>query len=451
MHAFRRQWTAILGSHVPLAALVVAMLLTLAAPGTMAQSVIVLHTFSGGADGAAPAASLTPDAGGNLYGTTYYGGSIAGHCWESGCGVVFKMTHRGSGWIETPIYKFQNAPDGTNPQARVVFGPDGALYGTTWGGGTGSCFNTGCGTVFKLDPSPHACGNSACPWRETVLYSFTSFPDGAFPAAEVVFDRAGNLYGTTSSGGVGPCEGGCGTVFKLTSNGNGSWSKSTIYFFRGGADDGIDPNSALVFDPAGNLYGTTYYGGTYDCYGGSIPGCGTVFEVTPSGSGWKESVVHIFTDGIDGGYPTGLAFDGQGNLFGTASTGPYVQLGEYGSGTMFEMTPGQNGQWTFTVPYTFPNIGDGAEYPNAPVLDASGNVYGSGGRGGEAGWGAAYKLTYSNGVWNYATLGSFDLQGPPGSLPQGAPVMDAQGNLYGVCEDGPYPSPDAGTVWEVTP
>jgi len=445
-----RRKIAKLGSSVLLTAVAGAMLLTLAALQSEAQTVAVLHTFTGGADGAGPVAGLTPDAAGNLYGTTYYGGSIAGQCWEPGCGVVFKMTHRGSGWTETPIYKFQGVPDGTYPAARVILGPDGALYGTTWGGGTGSCFNSGCGMVFKLQPSSTFCGSVSCPWRETILYSFSSFTDGANPAAEVAFDRAGNLYGTTNSGGSGPCQDGCGTVFKLTPNGDGTWSKSTAYSFQGGANDGIGPNSALVFDSAGNLYGTTYSGGTYDCYLGGT-GCGTVFELTPSGSGWAETVLHIFTDGTDGGYPTGLVFDREGNLYGAASTGPYVEPGEFGSGTIFELIPGQSGQWTFTVPYTFPNIGDGAEYPNAPVLDASGNIYGTGTRGGIFSWGAGYKLTLSNGGWNYATIGSFNFQGASGGLPQGAPVVDAQGNLYGVCEGGPYPSPDAGTVWEVTP
>jgi uncharacterized repeat protein (TIGR03803 family) len=446
-----RHKIAKLGSCVPLAAVAGAMLFSLAASQSKAQTVTVLHTFTGGADGAAPLAGLTPDAAGNLYGTTYYGGSVAGQCGESGCGVVFKMTHRSSGWTQTPIYKFRGGPDGAFPEARVIFGPDGALYGTTWAGGTGTCFNAGCGTVFKLQPPPHVCASVQCLWRETILYTFTSHTDGAHPAAEVAFDRAGNLYGTTTSGGSGPCQQGCGTVFKLTPNGDGPWNKSTTYSFQGGANDGTEPNSALVFDSAGNLYGTTTYGGAYQCYRGSAPGCGTVFELTPSGSGWTEAVLHIFTDGADGGYPTGLVFDRQGNLYGAALTGPYVPPGEFGSGTIFELIPAQGGGWTFTVPYTFPDVGDGAEQPNAPVLDASGNIYGSGSMGGVFSYGAAYKLTHSNSGWNYAALGSFDFQGASGGFPQGAPVVDAQGNLYGVCQGGPFPSPDAGTVWEVTP
>jgi uncharacterized repeat protein (TIGR03803 family) len=418
-----------------------------------AQTVTVLHTFTGGADGAIPMAGLTLDAAGNLYGTTSQGGSFAGPCFDFGCGVVFKMSHHGSGWIQTPIYAFKDSPDGQYPSARVVFGPDGALYGTTSLGGTGLCIDgsRACGTVFKLQPPPTFCASFSCPWQETILYSFTSDVDGYYPTAEVVFDRAGNLYGTTAGGGSGACQGGCGTVFKLTPNGDGTWSKTTVYWFQGGANDGIDPDSALVFDVAGNLYGTTYYGGTYDCYLGNYPGCGTVFELTPSGSGWTETVLHVFTDGSDGGYPTGLVFDSGGNLYGAASTGPYVQPGEFGAGTIFEFTPSQGGGWTFGVPYTFPDTGDGAEFPNAPTMDDAGNIYGDSGDGGAYGSGAAYQLTRSNGGWSYATLGSFNFEGASGGFPQGVIVFDAQGNLYGMCEAGPYPSPDAGTVWEITP
>jgi uncharacterized repeat protein (TIGR03803 family) len=427
----------------------------LAAAQLQAQTLAVLHTFTGGADGSIPMAGLTLDPAGNLYGTTNQGGSFEGQCYPSGCGVVFRMTHHGAGWTQTPLYTFRGKPDGGSPVGRVILGPDGALYGTTYyggaGGGPDSCFNSACGTVFKLQPPPNFCPSISCPWRETILYSFTSFADGAYPAAEVAFDRAGNLYGTTALGGSGPCSYGCGTVFRLSPNGDGTWSKTTLYSFQGGASDGLFPASALVFDSAGNLYGTTFYGGTYECYLGSYPGCGTVFELTPTNSGWIETVLHIFTDGTDGGYPTGLVFDSQGNLYGAASTGPYVQPGEFGAGAIFELAPAQGGGWIFTVPYTFSNIGDGAQSPNAPAMDAAGNIYGSSEDGGEYGNGAVYKLTRWNGGWGYATLGSVNLLGPSGGFPQGVIALDAQGNLYGMCEAGPYPSPDAGTVWEITP
>jgi uncharacterized repeat protein (TIGR03803 family) len=423
-----------------------ALLFLAAVSAAQAQSLTVLHEFTGGVDGGAPMAGLVQDSGGNLYGTTTAGGA-GGSCAFGECGVVFRISHRGS--VESPIYTFKGAPnDGQSPEARVTFGPDGALYGTTFAGGTGSCVGGGggCGTVYKLQPPPTFCASFTCPWKETILYSFTSFADGLFPMAEVVFDRAGNIYGTTRSGGNGPCNygaySGCGTVFELTPNGNGTWSKSTLYSFQGGAKDGIDPESALVFDQAGNLYGTTVYGAGTGCVLSN--GCGIVFELTPSGSAWIETVLHIFTDGADGGQPVGgVIFDSKGNLYGGADTGP----GEFGLGTIFELSPQQGGGWNFNVLYTI--AGGGAEYPNPLSIDAAGNLYWSGGGGN--GSGAVGTLTYSIGGWSYTTLYSCASDGSQGFFPAGKVVLDAQGNIYGTNADGPYPSPDAGTVWELTP
>ena len=339
-------------------------------------------------------------------------------CFDEGCGVVFKMTRVGSGWIETPVYSFGSLPDGQGPESRVIFGPDGALYGTTYQGGANAC----CGTVFKLQPPAHSCASVSCPWRETILYSFTSLADGAYPVGDLVFDRSGNLYGTTAGGGTGSCQVGCGTVFELSPNGNGAWTKTTLHSFQGGAGDGASPDSALLIDSAGNLYGTTAVGGSYYCY--SKPTCGTVFEMSPSGSGWTETVLHVFTDGPDGGNPAGLVFDSEGNLYGAASSGP----GEFGAGTIFELTPYQGGGWTFTVSYTFSDIG--VSFPNAPTMDAAGNIYGGSQNGGVYGTGAAYKLTRSNGGWSYATIGSFNFKARPATL-RGPVAIDAQGNVYG--------------------
>ncbi len=430
-----------------LAALAVFLTLVLTVVTAQAQTLTVLHEFTGGADGGGPVAGLALDSGGNLYGTTVSGGT-GGACEFGQCGVAFRISHRGS--VETPIYTFKGEPnDGESPYARVIFGPDGALYGTTFAGGTGSCIGGGggCGTVFKLQPPPTFCASFNCPWQETILHSFTSSADGVFPLAEVVFDAAGNLYGTTRSGGTGPCNygsySGCGTVFELTPNSNGTWTKSTLYSFQGGANDGIDPESALVFDQAGNLYGTTVFGAGTGCELNN--GCGIVFKLTPSGSGWAETVLHIFTDGADGGEPVGgVIFDGQGNLYGGASAGP----GEFGLGTIFELSPQQGGGWSFNVLYT---LGDGeADYPNPLTIDAAGNLYWSGGNGG-VGSGAVGTLAYSSGQWSYTTLYSFAADGSQGDFPSGKVVLDAQGNIYGTNSAGPYPSPDAGTVWELTP
>ncbi len=422
-----------------------AILLMVTATQTQAQTLDVLHTFTGGADGGDPMAGLTQDSAGNLYGTTYFGGT-GGNCGEGECGVVFRVTHHGSGWVETPIYTFKGVPDGAYPMARVIFGPDGALYGTTFAGGTDSSCGLGCGTVFKLQPPPAFCASISCPWRETVLHSFALENDGNDPQAEVVFDQAGNLYGTTQWGGTGACQ--CGTVFKLTHNADGSWSETILYSFQGGTNDGQEPLAGLVFDQAGNLYGTTEFGGGTGCE--LNRGCGTVFELTPSGSGWTETVLHIFTDGADGAYPnSGVIFDSQGNLYGAAAAGG--QGIDTGNGTVFELTPVQGGGWNFSVQYTFNYYNNEANGPGPLTMDAAGNIYGSSDGGGAYGAGTAYKLTRSNGGWSYATLYSFGSgDGSQGFFPEGKVVLDTQGNLYSTASQGPYPSPDAGTVWELT-
>jgi len=216
----------------------------------------VLHAFTGGADGAAPFAGLVRDAAGNLYGTTFNGGAPTVSC--GGCGVVFKLDPTGN---ETVLYTFTGLADGAAPIGGVILDGAGNLYGTALFAG-GAC----CGVVFKLDPT----GN------QTVLYSFTGGPDGGFPSAGLVRDRAGNLYGTTTGGGDPSC--GCGVVFKLEPTG----SETVLYSFTGGAG-GSTSYANLVQDRAGNLYGTATYGGDLSCAPGSGLGCGVVFKLTPTG------------------------------------------------------------------------------------------------------------------------------------------------------------------------
>src|SRR5208283_578425 len=216
-----------------------------------AQTYQVIHTFTGGADGGSPNAGLTADRAGNLYGTTFAGGT-------AGNGTVYKLTHKGSSWTFNPLYSFGSSgdKDGGAPAARVIFGPDGTLYGMTYAGG-----EAGYGTVFNLRPSPKVCKTALCPWTETVLYSFKGVTDGANPLyGDLVFDHAGNIYGTTMSGGsthpLGPCgRAGCGTVFELSPS-NGAWNEAVIYTFQG--NNGASPFSGVILDQTGNLYGTTY-------------------------------------------------------------------------------------------------------------------------------------------------------------------------------------------------
>jgi uncharacterized repeat protein (TIGR03803 family) len=278
----------------------------------------VLHSFSGG-DGAEPYAGLIMDKAGNLYGTTELGGT--GTCFNVSCGIVFKLDTSGN---ETVLHSFANSPDGGIPYAGLVMDKAGNLYGTTLEyGASSNCFQ-GCGTVFKLDTS----GN------ETVLHSFTGYPsDGAGPRAGLIMDKAGNLYGTTSfGGGSGSCGGGgCGTVFKLDTSGN----ETVLHSFTNSDGDGANPNAGLIMDKAGNLYGTTFSGGDLTCSFGE--GCGTVFKLDTSGN---ETVLHSFTGG-DGAFPVGgLIRDKAGHLYGTTTGGGTATCSfSEGCGTVFKLTP----------------------------------------------------------------------------------------------------------------
>jgi uncharacterized repeat protein (TIGR03803 family) len=420
---------------------VLAALLTVVSTA-QAQTFTVLHTFTGGADGAGPVAGLTRDGAGNFYGTTMVGGSDT--CSASGCGTVYKLVRHGSSWALNTIYEFTSTNHGPfNPAARIIFGPDGSLYGTTVNGG--SCGPYWCGTVYKLQPPASFCRNVMCPWTLTLLHQFAGGDDGAFPYSDLVFDPSGNIYGTTSGDGDSSCMvirgvSGCGTVFKLTRNADGTWTNHTLYEFQGGSDGGR-PVAGVVLDQTGNLYGVTAYGGIGPCNNNF--GCGSVFELSPSGSGWVETTLHQFTGGADGGAPFGgLMFDHTGNLYGAAS------YGGAGLGTVYELTPNQ-GSWNFNVIYTFTGTqADGPE--SALTMDAAGNLYGTSVAGGNnQGFGTVYKLTPSASGWSYTSLHDFDL-GSDGGLLYGSVALDANGNVFGVTGSGPYPFPDDGVLFEIT-
>jgi uncharacterized repeat protein (TIGR03803 family) len=267
----------------------------------------ILHSFCSASDctdGAFPdEASLILDSAGNLYGATSGGGG-SGHQ-----GVVFELSPTAQGqWTETPLYSFaRNGSDGFYPDGTLVFDSKGNLYGTTVFGGSGNW-----GTVFELTPD----GKGG--WTETVLHTF-EYKDGANPYAGLVFDAAGNLYGVAPSGGNQSCAGDCGTVFSLTLAQQGEWSYKGIHFFDG--KNGGGPEGGLIFDTAGNLYGTTTAGGAYSgCFNGGT--CGTVFELMPGTDGrWIEKVLHSF-NGRNGSFPVGgVISDTAGNLYGTTAYG----------------------------------------------------------------------------------------------------------------------------------
>ncbi len=289
----------------------------------------VLYSFTG-PDGYGPRAGLTFDSAGNLYGTTQGGGAI-------GSGTVYQLTPGSNGlWTEKVIHSFNpKVKDGWTPFSPVTFDTSGNLYGTTQRGGTGG----GYGTVFQL--TPHANGK----WTEKLLRSFGGDgKDGASPWAGVILDAAGNLYGTTNHGGTdrSGCifqqQGqGCGTVFQLTPGANGKWTETVLHSFSNNGKDGYEPQASLILDAAGNLYGTTVWGGSAqgsECYG---DGCGIVFQLTPGGKGkWTEKILHNFDpEKMDGYNPVyGLILDAAGNLYGTTEWG-----GANGGGAVFEVTP----------------------------------------------------------------------------------------------------------------
>jgi len=379
-----------------------------------AQTLTVLHTFTGGADGYEPFAGVTLDQQGRIYGTTYGGGSHGG-------GVVYRLVRGGEGWVLSPIYSFGSQDhDGNTPYSRVIFGPGGLLYGTTVYGGAENY-----GTVFSLQPPAAACKASLCPWVETVLHSFAGGADGTYPQfGDLIFDQAGNIYGTTSGGGSS----GDGVVFKLTRSGSG-WTESVIWDFTGG-NDGGGIFGGVIFDSAGNLYGTTSFDGSH--------GYGTVFELSRTQSGWSETTLYSFT-GEYGSGSGGLIMDAHGNLFGITGL-----LGGDISAT-YELTP-QNGSWAFTL---LQNFGD--EYiaaVAAPTFDSQGSLYGSlPTTGGDLNGGEIFKLTPSGNQWVYSSFYTFD--GSSSGTPLGAVTFDASGNMYGTGLDGG--SDFDGTVWEITP
>jgi hypothetical protein len=341
----------------------------------------VLYAFQGGSDGSSPSSGLIFDSSGNLYGTTAEGGGGACTNGFAGCGTVFELSPNGSGgWMESMLYSFQGGSDGASPSSGLIFDQAGNLYGTASHGGVFVGGNDGLGTVFELSP------NGSGGWTESVLYSFQGGSDGEYPQG-LIFDQRGNLYGTTSGGG-GTCGkfgvGTCGTVFELSPNGSGGWTETLIYVFQ--SSDGIwNPNPGLVFDEAGNLYGTTpQTGGSAGCFNGL--GCGAVFELSPNGSGgWREALLYAFRGGSDGGYPTPmLIFDRAGNLYDTAEQGGQAQCPstDFGCGTVFELSPNGSGGWTKTTLYSFQGGSDGWNPQAGLIFDETGNLFGTTSGGG---------------------------------------------------------------------
>ena len=298
-----------------------------------------------------PFAGLIFDAAGNLYGTAVVGGSTKRGCVENGCGVVFKLTNTGGGWSETVIHTFTGGGDGYGPGAGLSFDKQGNLYGMTPTGGT-----YGLGVIYELIPT------AGRGWTEKIIHTFTGGDDGgAGSAGRLLLDAAGNLYGVATVGGAN----GSGTAFELLRLQNGAWKFSTLYAFKGQPDAGF-PYGALAADPAGNLYGTSYYDGANDL--------GAVYELTRSGGVWSETVLYSFTGAPDGSGPiSNLVYRG-GNLYGTTSEGGASACG---CGTIFSLTPSAGGGWSESVLYNFKGAPDGGFVYNGMIAGATGSLYGT--------------------------------------------------------------------------
>ncbi len=388
----------------------------------------VLHAFQGGSDGAFPSAGLLEDRSGSLYGTTVNGGGSAN------AGTVFKLTPAGTGYTERILYSFRGGNDASYPEAALLADQSGALYGTA-GGGT-------AGTVFKLTPSGSG-------YIESVLYSFPGGAGGAAPQSALVADSKGALYGTTWEGGINSrhcivfAAYSCGVVYKLTPAGTG-YTESVLYAFQGYPNDGGNPGGSLTVSKDGSLYGVTAAGGNGSCndYGYGTTGCGTVFKLTPSGSGYAESLLYQFQDDTDGVSPHGtLLADKHGALYGTTSYG-----GERGYGIAFKLTPAGPG-YKEKVVYNFGGQQDAGNPYGGLVADVGGSLYGSA-AGGIWGKGTIFKLTPVGKRFAEKLLCQFR-DHHDGQLPNGSLISDSAGWLYGTTLNGGSHAGQAGTVFKV--
>ncbi len=429
----------------------------------------VLYSFQGGTDGYSPTGGIVFDKAGNLYGATFDGG--AENCSPIAyCGTVFQLTppaNNGDPWTETVLYVFKGAKfgDGDLPAGGLVIDNQGNLYGTTAYGGTGNCLlegspGSGCGTVYELSPPAQKGGA----WTETILYSFPTAVQGYLPQGDLVFDSKGNLYGATDFGGgygtsCNPYYQYCGAIFELSppKQKGGAWTESVLYAFRGTSQgccgerlqgdtmvgDGTNPNGGLVFDSAGNLYGTTYQGGdALDVCGtaGGI-GCGTVFELSPPqvpGEAWTETILHRFSPNPeDGAGPeAGLTLDRQGQLYGTTSGG-----GINKAGTVFKIAQdGPRGSvWKVTLLHSFSFGTDGGAVPQGPIaLDGNSNLFGTCGDYGAFFAGTVFEMTPTSAVgddWGYDVRYNFN-EPPDAAYPVGDLIFNATGDLFGSTHAG---------------
>ena len=409
-----------------LALIALGCLATVVAPPAKAQSFSVLYNFKGREDGARPYGGVVRDAEENLYGTASAGGFDDPRC-GGGCGTVFRLRLAGSTWVLDPIYKFHH-DDGWDPLARVVFGPDGALYGTTLAGGI---YGEDYGTVFSLRQPAQPCKAVPCPWNQMLLWNFEGGTDGVNPGVgDLTFNASGHIFGTTYTGGAHSV----GIVYELAPVPGGGWIENVAYSFGGGpSGDGAYPWADVVFDVAGNMYTTTVEGGGAEC--------GTAVQLYPIASRWADTILHSFSCSSDGQYPlAGLVFDSAGNLYGAT-----VQRGAPASGTVFELAA-PDGLGGYSIIHDFEGSGYGPS--NSLTVGSDGTLYGTTQMDGQSGQGTVFKLTFANGNWTYTSLHNFT-GGNDGGTPYSRVTLDAAGNLYGTASaGGAY---HYGVVWKIVP
>ncbi len=383
----------------------------LLATSAWASNALQLYVFCAQqfcADGAYPYAGMIFDNAHNLYGTTQQGGA-------SFAGTVFQLQHTNSGWTQTVLYSFTGGADGANPVGPLVIDQAGNLYGIASTGGSGS------GTVFELSPS----GGS---WSFQVIYTFGGGADGVvgIDSGGLIFDTAGNLYGTTEMGGTA----GFGTVFELTPS-SGGWTKTTLYSFAGG-NDAADPLTGVTLDATGNLWGASVAGGDF--------GGGAVYQLTSNQGSWTESVIYSFSGGNDGSYPEfgALIIGADGTVYGTAAGG-----GASSQGVVFALT-NSGGSWTQSVLYSFTGGDDGGQPFAGLTFGRAGSLFGAAAYFGANGDGTLFQLTNTGSGWQEKTIYTFSDE--QGKYPYGAVVFDANGNLFGTtfwgghlsCNNPPY-------------
>ncbi len=390
---------------------------TLSALTWAASTTKLIYSFAGGGDGEYTDTELVMDRDGNLYGTSVQGGIYGG-------GTVFQVTPAG---VHTVLYNFTGGADGGEPYKGVTLDAQGNLYGTAVTGGGGSC-EGGCGVVFKLK-------NDGGIWTQSVIHSFTGDNDGSGPGSPMSFDKRGNLYGTTPTGGSQ----GQGVVYQLRPNGSAGWQLQVIHTFTGGADGGGGGAGRLLIDAGGNLFGV--------CTVGGANGFGNVFKLSQTQGKWRLSTLYSFQDQPDGALPYGgVVFDKSGNLYGTT-----YYAGANDVGTVYKLT--HNGAtWTESVLYSFKGGTDGASPISSLVADASGNFYGTTSDGGAAACscGVIFKITRgSSGKWSESVVYRFPGKPSPGFAYNGIVGDAAATTFYGATVHGG--SDNDGAIYQFTP